>query len=98
MSGGTRPCYFNGTTKEGDKWYCKKCVRVRARAQARTRHPKSLSKKDLKALYLNVMNSKAKGELDIYTARGLVFEIMPILLRDLFHLRGMKEPKKTQVG
>ena len=97
MSGGSRACYFNATNKVGSHWYCNKCMRVRARAQINRRPkvttPKLLSEKDLRTLYMSVMRSKARGTLDMHSARELVFNIMPTLLRELFRLRGLKEPR-----
>ena len=97
MSGGTRQCYFTATIKIGNRWFCRKCVGVRARVRQRASSLtkptfKPLPEKDLITLYQSVMRSKASGQLDANSSKELVFTIMPMLLRELFHLRGLKEP------
>lgn len=98
MSGGTRPCYFKATNQVGSRWFCNKCMRARAQAQIRTTRPKKkplkpLPRKDLIALHRHIMSSKRRRELDMSSAQELVFNIMPLLLKEIFHLRGLEEPE-----
>ena len=55
--------------------------------------PSKLPVKDLNLLYINVMKCKRKGSIDPHSAREIVLNILPMVLDELYQLRGQSKPK-----
>jgi hypothetical protein len=72
---------------------------MRARAQVKTSRPRPkpkpnrLSAKDLNTLYVNVMRCKRSGSIDNLSAQEIVLSILPLVLDELYQLRGLKKPE-----